>query len=61
MIYPTIVCLAVHTYFLVCVIARQYVEGSKYESDMVGQIYGSIILQMSLPLGEAYLFCLIIQ
>ncbi|RCN38484.1 Bestrophin [Ancylostoma caninum] len=34
MIYPTIVCLAVHTYFLVCVIARQYVEGSKYESDM---------------------------
>ncbi|PIO58030.1 hypothetical protein TELCIR_20545, partial [Teladorsagia circumcincta] len=28
MIYPTIVCLAVHTYFLVGVIARQYVEGS---------------------------------
>ncbi|KIH48618.1 hypothetical protein ANCDUO_21311, partial [Ancylostoma duodenale] len=34
MIYPTIVCLAVHTYFLVCVIARQYVDGSKFESDM---------------------------
>ncbi|KHJ80810.1 hypothetical protein OESDEN_19510 [Oesophagostomum dentatum] len=39
MIYPTIVCLAVHTYFLVCVIARQYVEGSKFESDMIDMVF----------------------
>ena len=34
MIYPTIVCLAVHMYFLVCVISRQYVEGSKYSNEV---------------------------
>ncbi|PAV86662.1 hypothetical protein WR25_22749 [Diploscapter pachys] len=34
MIYPTIVCLAVHMYFLVCVISRQYVEGSKYSNEI---------------------------
>ncbi|KAL6728647.1 hypothetical protein Aduo_010399 [Ancylostoma duodenale] len=39
MIYPTIVCLAVHTYFLVCVIARQYVDGSKFESDMIDMVF----------------------
>ncbi|KAK6739793.1 hypothetical protein RB195_008346 [Necator americanus] len=39
MIYPTIVCLAVHTYFLVGVIARQYVEGSKFESDMIDMVF----------------------
>uniref|UniRef100_A0A0K0DGF3 Bestrophin homolog n=1 Tax=Angiostrongylus cantonensis TaxID=6313 RepID=A0A0K0DGF3_ANGCA len=39
MIYPTIVCLAVHTYFLVCVIARQYVEGSAVEGDMIDMVF----------------------
>ncbi|VDM61422.1 unnamed protein product [Angiostrongylus costaricensis] len=39
MIYPTIVCLAVHTYFLVCVIARQYVEGSTVEGDMIDMVF----------------------
>ncbi|PIO73279.1 bestrophin-3 domain protein [Teladorsagia circumcincta] len=44
MIYPTIVCLAVHTYFLVGVIARQYVEGSaqKDEIDLVFPFMTSI-------------------
>ncbi|KJH46881.1 bestrophin-1 domain protein [Dictyocaulus viviparus] len=39
MIYPTIVCLAVHTYFLVCVIARQYVEGSSLDKDMIDMVF----------------------
>ncbi|XGW16078.1 hypothetical protein V3C99_001490 [Haemonchus contortus] len=39
MIYPTIVCLAVHTYFLVGVVARQYVEGSTLESDTIDMVF----------------------
>uniref|UniRef100_A0A1I7XJB1 Bestrophin homolog n=1 Tax=Heterorhabditis bacteriophora TaxID=37862 RepID=A0A1I7XJB1_HETBA len=39
MIYPTIVCLAVHMYFLVCVIARQYVDGSKSEENMIDMVF----------------------
>lgn len=39
MIYPTIVCLAVHTYFLVGVIARQYVEDSRLEEDMIDMVF----------------------
>lgn len=34
-IYPTIVCLAVHMYFFVCVLARQYVKGSENDPEMV--------------------------
>ncbi|CAJ0599964.1 unnamed protein product [Cylicocyclus nassatus] len=39
MIYPTIVCLAVHSYFLVCVVARQHVENSKYDIYMMDLIF----------------------
>ncbi|VDL74595.1 unnamed protein product [Nippostrongylus brasiliensis] len=39
MIYPTIVCLAVHTYFLVGVIARQYIENSTVETDMIDMVF----------------------
>ncbi|WKX99623.1 hypothetical protein Q1695_014478 [Nippostrongylus brasiliensis] len=39
MIYPTIVCLAVHTYFLVGVVARQYIENSTVETDMIDMVF----------------------
>ncbi|CAI5445361.1 unnamed protein product [Caenorhabditis angaria] len=38
-IYPTIVCLAVHMYFLVCVIARQFVQGAPSDPEMVDLVF----------------------
>ncbi|EGT33561.1 hypothetical protein CAEBREN_08664 [Caenorhabditis brenneri] len=38
-IYPTIVCLAVHMYFFVCIMARQYVDGSENDPNMIDLVF----------------------